>query len=102
VSWSNNTLNTKYCAPNKLYEYIASGMLVICFNNYSLEKLNEKYNFAKIEVEPSALIDYLLTIDQDTMKNMSNNNYTLFKTELNYEYQNRAVFRKIIESTKSI
>lgn len=38
------TVNTKYAAPTKFFEYIALNIPVVCSNNESLTKLIDKYN----------------------------------------------------------
>lgn len=90
VSWDNNTVNTKYCAPNKLYEYLQSGMVVVSFDNYSMHKLNGNYNFGYVasgENEVTDLTKYLSNLSLLAFKNQSLHNFMLYKSKLNYNSQ---------------
>jgi len=97
VSWSDNTLNTKYCAPNKLYEYISSGMYVICFDNYSLKKLNQQFDFGFICGIPKEIAEHVKEICFEKMLCKGEENYQLFKKELNYENQTKQLFLDIYQ-----
>ena len=100
VSWSNNTLNTKYCAPNKLYEYIASGMCVICFDNYSLNELSKQYDFGASFEAPEELAQYVHALSIDEVNEKGKMNYELFLSELNYEFQTKTLFFDLNEAAK--
>ncbi len=100
VSWSNETLNTKFCAPNKLYEYIASGMFVICFDNYSLKQFNDKYNFGILRDDAVKLAIDVNKLSMDEILNKSEENYMLFKKQLNFECQNVDLLKEIKKLNK--
>lgn len=48
ILWGNDTLNTRYCAPNKLYEYMSEGLMVISIDNKSMIDFNDNYKFGYI------------------------------------------------------
>ncbi|UJF25312.1 hypothetical protein L0B52_03955 [Suttonella sp. R2A3] len=37
LSYENHPLNVKFCAPTKVYEYLAAGLYIIGNSNYSLK-----------------------------------------------------------------
>ncbi len=39
LEYSNEILNTKYCAPMKVYEYYAAGLKIVCNCNFSMNHL---------------------------------------------------------------
>lgn len=100
VSWSDNTLNTKYCAPNKLYEYISSGMYIICFDNYSLKALNKQFDFGFICDCPKELAEHVKEISFEKLLLKGDGNYQLFRRELNYESQTKELFSDLDGAAK--
>ncbi|MBL4588534.1 MAG: glycosyltransferase [Alphaproteobacteria bacterium] len=97
VSWSDNTLNTKFCAPNKLYEYIASGMYVVCFNNYSLIKLNKQFDFGFVCGSPKELAEHINKLSMECLIQKGEKNVQLFLKELNYENQTKQLFSDLVK-----
>ena len=97
VSWSDNTLNTKFCAPNKLYEYIASGMYVICFNNYSLIKLNKQFDFGFVCASSKELAEHINKLSIECLIQKGEKNVQLFLKELNYENQTKQLFSDLVK-----
>ncbi|CAH6918434.1 Glycos_transf_1 domain-containing protein [Vibrio chagasii] len=90
ITWKDTSINTKYCAPNKLYEYLQSGLVVVAYKNHSMINLNSEYKFGYVSVDESDnqnILDYINGISDDAFKNQSNYNYDLYSTALNYNAQ---------------
>lgn len=102
VSWSNETLNTKFAAPNKLYEHMASGHLVISLENYSISSMNDIYNFGFIEATGKELAFRLNDSSDSLVNDYGKSNHDTFIRELNYENQMEAVFKEIDRSLKNL
>ena len=99
LAWSNDTLNTKYCAPNKLYEYIASGMYVVCFENFSLSKLHQEFSFGYLEYNTAKdLATFVTSLTMADIIEQGNKNHQLFNNKLNFEIQSRAFFDSFFDS----
>lgn len=102
VSWSELTLNTKYCAPNKLYEYIAEGMYVVGFPNYSLESLVTDFNVGKIRPDGDSLAKFLDELAAEELEEQGRRNIELYKSLLNFDHQIKDVISHIENSIKLI
>lgn len=63
LSYDNHPLNVKFCAPTKMYEYLASGLYVIGNDNYSLRH-NDYCDC--VFYEPSEILEFLSNLE--TMK----------------------------------
>lgn len=99
LAWSNDSLNTKYCAPNKLYEYIASGMYVICFDNYSLAKLHKAFDFGHVEKGSAlALVEHVNALTEQEIMIQGKRNHQLYLDVLNFEHQHQAFFNAFFSS----
>lgn len=86
VTWGNLDLNTMYCAPNKLYEYISEGMVVLALNNHSMHQLNSQYSFGKVSSsDHEELINYITELDD--YEKISRRNLQTHLEELNFEHQ---------------
>lgn len=90
ITWKDTSINTKYCAPNKLYEYLQSGLVVVAYKNHSMVNLNSKYKFGYVSVDESDndnIMNYINDISSEDFKLQSNYNYELYSTTLNYNAQ---------------
>ncbi len=44
IAYSNDTLNNRYCSPNKIYEYMSAGLAILANKNEGLEHLLDRFN----------------------------------------------------------
>ncbi|MGF1863616.1 hypothetical protein, partial [Photobacterium profundum] len=89
VYWDDSNLNTKFCAPNKLFEYISSGYFVISSVNHSLNDFYNRFQYGvNIDAEKVDVVNVLSNIDIETMNRVSKRNVGLFTESLNFESQN--------------
>ncbi|HIF9118806.1 hypothetical protein [Photobacterium damselae] len=79
ITWDNSTLNTKYCAPNKLYEYMSNGLFILSIENVSMFNYISKYNCGLI------IKDKDFRLDVDFIKKVGKNNYRLIAQGLTYD-----------------
>lgn len=97
VTWGNHDLNTKYCAPNKLYEYIAEGIVVVAFDNYSVNNLNSLYNFGFVSKDGhKSVIKFIESISEEEYATYSSRNLETHYSELNFETQSKELVEDII------
>lgn len=66
------SIGNKYAAPTKFFEYIASGLPVICSNNIGLKQIVAKYNVG-------------ICVDSETIEDISKAIDILFENELKYK-----------------
>ncbi|MPW36246.1 hypothetical protein [Vibrio sp. B1Z05] len=96
VFWDESNLNTKYCAPNKLFEYMSCGYFVISSKNHSLNKFYENYNYGlNIDVHSENLNNAVSELDIKEMIRISNNNMEHCKKLLNFESQNEELMQEL-------
>lgn len=83
----NSCLNHYYCLPNKVYEYILSGIPPIVSDFPDMSKVVNDYNCGWcIEPTKKGLKFVLETIDKDSINSKKNN---LLKASENYSWENQ-------------
>jgi len=94
------TLNQKYCAPTKLFEFMAYGLAVLGSNNESLREIVEGRGIGKCAKEDSieALAEALSAIlkDHGRIKNMKACGLDLFINEYSYEKKCAPVVKALV------
>lgn len=87
MDYSNDFLNTKYCAPLKLYEYLQYNLGIICNNNYAmLEKKN--------------LIDFYYNNEKDLIKILSSLDKQKVKEKKTEGLDFNTQFKKLLTNMK--
>lgn len=92
VTWTDSSKNTKFCAPNKLYEYIANGMYVISFDNHSMRDLNKTYKFGFVPEKgegKTSVLEKFQTLTREELEHKKIWNRELYEGKLNYEAQSK-------------
>jgi glycosyltransferase involved in cell wall biosynthesis len=98
------TFNQKFCAPTKLYEYMASGLAIVGSNNESLRSVIEDNKIGYCATDDSVLnfaerIDLILSDSLDLIK-MKEKSQEIFKNKYCYERTNFPVIEEIIRNLK--
>ncbi|HCG8449653.1 TPA: hypothetical protein NJ582_003370 [Vibrio parahaemolyticus] len=94
VFWDESNLNTKYCAPNKLFEYIANGYYVISCENHSLNNFNALYKYG--EHLPVNKYNYFLnSLNPQEFFDVRKKNLDLHFKELNFDVQNEKLMDRL-------
>lgn len=87
-----NGLSYSYALPNKVFDYIQSGVPVLMSNLQELEKLNDKYHFGVIlnDVKPETIAENIKKIfsDQVLYDSLKKNAANAAK-ELNWEIESK-------------
>ncbi|MFL9794880.1 hypothetical protein AB6D62_008420 [Vibrio cyclitrophicus] len=92
ISWKNNSINTMYCAPNKLYEYMSEGLFVISLDNVAMHDFHSKYGFGYV-FEDESISFSKINLSSNNIKSIGMSNFRIVRDSLNYE----AVSAKFIE-----
>jgi hypothetical protein len=91
VSWGNTKPETRYAAPNKLFEYVAAGLAVLSFNNESLGAWNERWRFGYVAADAAQDVAecdaWLRSLDAQALRAQRQHNRSLQESELNYGRQ---------------
>lgn len=87
VAWDNETENTRFAAPNKLYEHIQNGDLVLMFPNLSLDKMNAQWHFGRSFKEGASMARFVNQLSTDSLEAYQLKNRLLHESELNFETQ---------------
>ena len=87
--------NEIYCAPNKVYEYMAAGLPVICSKNATLLDLVKRYGWG-LCVDPEnshelAIAISRLVTDAELRASMSNLALNLHRDTMNFNYQVKSI-----------
>jgi glycosyltransferase involved in cell wall biosynthesis len=93
------TYNQKYCAPTKLFEYMASGLAIAGSNNDSLRSIIE-YNKIGFCANNDSVSDFADKIDlllshKDELNLMKERSYELFRNKYCYEKINYPVINEV-------
>ncbi|RVU30748.1 hypothetical protein [Neptunomonas marina] len=97
IAWDNNSDNTKYAAPNKLYEHLQNGDLIVMFPNHALRQLNEEFAFGKEVSTGLDMAAYLNQVTPEKLKAQGEHNYALHQSTLNFEHQIAPVISYLAE-----
>ncbi|MDR3413897.1 MAG: glycosyltransferase, partial [Formivibrio sp.] len=94
--WRNDPMNPGFelCAPNKLYEYLARGLPVVCSDNASLQFVKERKLGWQIDPEsPHQLSNLIGTLcrQRDTVSEYGKNALALSQQQWNFEHQFTAI-----------
>lgn len=89
VTWGDLSIETRFAAPNKLYEYISEGMTVISLSNYSINKLADAYDFGFVCENANQIKSKLteLSLNKSIVDYFYSRNVKLYHKELNYQNQ---------------
>lgn len=91
VLWRPVLLATQYACPNKLYEYLAAGLPVVCTPNASLVRWNERFGCGETmgELSAAALAAALTRMAADPARYTARSAHVreLHQRELNWEAQ---------------
>lgn len=87
IAWDNQTDNTKYAAPNKLYEHLQNGDLIVFFSNHSLSQLNAEFEFGTELCNGVDMARHLNDLNIEEIQARGERNYELYRSELNFETQ---------------
>lgn len=87
IAWDNQTDNTKYAAPNKLYEHLQNGDLIVFFSNHSLSQLNAEFDFGIELCNGLDMARHLNSLNIEEIQARGERNYELYRSELNFETQ---------------
>lgn len=66
-----NCLNNEYCMPNKVFEYITSGLPVVASNLTEIKLLLAKYQAGWVVDDDASLKEFLITINAEILTNIS-------------------------------
>jgi len=97
VYWDESNLNTKYCAPNKLFEFISCGYFVISSKNHSLNQFYSDYQFGlNIDVGSTDIIEEIKNTNIVDFERVSNSNKKHYIESLNFEFQNKLLIQELL------
>lgn len=102
VFWDESNLNTKYCAPNKLFEYISEGYYVVSCENHSLNNFHSLYRYGE-HLPINGYDKFLSSLNAQYFYDVRKRNLALHFKELNFYHQNEKVMeslRKYINDLK--
>lgn len=99
------TLNQKYCAPTKLFEFMAYGLILLGSNNNSLRDIIEKDNIGFCALDDSveaisAALSKILGLNTKTLLEKKTNSKDIFVRKYSYEMLCSPVIREIAKSYK--
>ncbi len=79
LSYENEPLNVKYCAPVKIWEYLSCGLKILGNNNYALQ--NEWFDYVDgyYNVGEEEFVDLLMRLKSMPAKNRSNLSFEIEK-----------------------
>lgn len=100
-----NDLAIRFCCPTKLYDYISSGLPVVFLKNNTLDKWNDMFGFgfsAKTYSDSEALLKLIQNIasNPENLKLKQNRLKSIFKTQLNYEWQSKPFIKFLLDIEK--
>jgi glycosyltransferase involved in cell wall biosynthesis len=97
LAWNDGSANTRLAAPNKLYEYMASGLVVISIANYSARQLHGKYQFGFVAEDGIlGITDFLDDTTAAELMEISARNTARVAEEANYEHQASRLIHRLI------
>ena len=94
VFWDESNLNTKYCAPNKLFEYISNGYYILSCENHSLNNFNSLYKYGE-HLPIKNYNCFLSSLNSQNFFDVRKNNLALHFKELNFAVQNEKLMERL-------
>jgi glycosyltransferase involved in cell wall biosynthesis len=99
------THNQKYCAPTKLYEFMAYGLALLGSANASLREIIEQKEIGACAADDSinaltGALNRLLSLNQEDFQEMKARARTVYRDHYSYEKCCATPLNKIVESLK--
>ena len=89
IFYPNDTVNNKFCAPNKFYDYVYSGLPIIGNNNYGLRQL-------VADNKIGCCTDDLSEAIEDVIENYDGYSRNMFQlSQIDLQYNNSLIIQDI-------
>lgn len=90
----NASKNHWFCLPNKIFEYVTSGLPVIVSPLFEVEKLvnGEKLGFVANDFSPDALFELIKGINHKPTNEMRNYIREIHRTKLNWQIEEKTLY----------
>jgi glycosyltransferase involved in cell wall biosynthesis len=97
IPYAASSVNNRYCSPNKLSQYMAAGLPIVCCNQLEFVKsvvVNNGIGVAVDFRDHEAVSDVVnnLTLSRDKIVEMSSRSHRFFHTNFNWEMVSRDMY----------
>lgn len=100
VTYRMDGLNTYYCSPNKIFEYVQLGLPVICSPQPFLVRLCREYNIGEVWDIEKADLHELATAINKVLSNIDS--YTEKMADFNCDFNCESEMNKLVTAVKRI